>query len=217
MPLDPSSAMALAGGGASLGGSLITSALNMYQANKQMDFQERMSSTAHQREVQDLKRAGLNPILSAKLGGSSTPPGAQAQIPDLGNSARSAIDAMSATADVGLKAAQMRDINAAAALKEAEGRVYTRTELERIDTVRETLRKLQLDSDISWEMRDKIQKEIRNIDQTLKLLKLDEAHSAMDLSRARQESDFYSSFGGKIAPWLDHILGKLRVPNIRRR
>jgi hypothetical protein len=70
---------------------LVSSAAQIYgqeQANKQnlaiareqMAFQERMSSTAHQREVQDLRAAGLNPILSAGGGGSSTPTGASVQM-----------------------------------------------------------------------------------------------------------------------------------------
>jgi hypothetical protein len=51
-------------------------------SREQMAFQERMSNTAYQRAMADMRKAGINPIMSAKLGGASTPAGAMAQLKD---------------------------------------------------------------------------------------------------------------------------------------
>lgn len=47
-------------------------------ANRQ--FQERMSNTSYQRAVEDMKKAGLNPILAFANGGASTPGGSAGTI-----------------------------------------------------------------------------------------------------------------------------------------
>lgn len=88
--------------GASLLGGYLSRQASAQSAQTQMDFQERMSGTSHQREVADLRAAGLNPILSATGGmGASTPPGARYEPQDyITPAVGSALQAHKTTAEV---------------------------------------------------------------------------------------------------------------------
>jgi len=132
--------------GTALGGDLLgyfgqqqTNAMNERMVQQQENFQLMMSNTAHQREVADLRAAGLNPILSANNSGASTTSGAIAPMSSpmqplsqgISGSAKQLTDTMQAFANVDNSQAQAQNQRAQAKLAAANASVASKTASEK--------------------------------------------------------------------------------------
>lgn len=95
--------------------------MNIMMGLNQQRFQERMARHAHRYEVQDLRKAGLNPILSATGGsGSATPSGSAPHVEnEKGSGISSALDALATITESFLKQQQINQTNAQTQLTQA--------------------------------------------------------------------------------------------------
>lgn len=101
-------ALGLVAGGLNYSGVSQQNRANARAAQRQMDFQERMSNTSYQRSVKDLESAGLNPMLAYGQGGASSPSGSSymSQNP-LSSTVSSAVDYARSMAEI----RNMREVN----------------------------------------------------------------------------------------------------------
>lgn len=165
--------------------------MNQANAREQMQWQQWMSSTAHQRETTDLRNAGLNPILSGTGGmGASASGGAagsvgtpsgpvasagQAQVTQLGNIVTSAFGAMRAMAEATNKTASTTYLNTA---QTALTKAQTTTESSK-QAVAETAARLNKDQSL------KISTEVENLKELRK--NISKTGQLTDAQRAQVE------------------------------
>lgn len=204
-----------------LAGSLVSSAWSALEARSNRKFQERMSSTSHQREVADLRAAGLNPMLSARLGGSSTPGGSVGQVSDFGevasrgiNTAMVAkrqsaeIELLKAQAQAAYAGANKSNQEAMSVFNEMAPRIRQMESVSAINEMSVTQRKQMFELEIE-KVKAEISATVATADRSRVLTQLDR----LATTGAINEADFEKAIG-QMSPATRWLINLARLYNL---